>query len=909
MFGTKRLKKKSQSVDVTAPGYNPLAAEAQEAPQASKLIPVTNTATSEEEQNNTTNSQRRNPRRSELRRYCTIDTGQKKNPDKKDGRRMSFQKPKGTIEYTVESRDTLNSIALKFDTTPNELVQLNKFFSRAVVPGQILYVPDPEYVSSAESSPSLSPISPLSPTSSEAEFDKATVNDPDGLQRNEAATSPAYACFRPARVVSSTSEEEEAFTEKFLKINCKYMTYGKGSVNGVLLVTPNNIMFDPHKTDPMVQENGCEEYGIMCPMEEVMSAALYKEIVDSKIKDSLPIDVEPLSVRDLCHFKKITRSSTDEMDSRVRDAGNDSASTAPRSTEESLSEDVFTESELSPICEELVSSDELRQDKSSGASSESVQTINQTSAECLTIISDSTDVPSDLKSSVDLPVSDSGFVTHIVGSETVEMAIQEGEDTVGEKVTDAHQPSLQEMQSSKGCGTDVDVVIDQDSTLEKTHKRECEIKEQCLLCEDITDSQKKETITKGKLVKELTRDSDIDVEELRELWRIHTMQQTKQQRENMQQDSQKEIKHKMEVAEDGQVEVIGSALMKEKRRHRSHKFLCLRVGKPMRKTFVSQASALMQQYAQRDKKHEYWFAVPHERTEHLYGFFIQWSPETYSEDTGESIREPGFIVVKKNEEPETGDCTNEAASREWEEMSRLWYGKKGRKHQPINHKYTLVVSVAEYHRRIDALNSEELRTLCRRLKITREDLNSKQATNIKTDLEPEAFRPNLSDPSELLQSDQIEKLTKHLPPRTIGYPWTLVYSTAKHGMSLKTLYRTMLGLDTPVLMVIKDSDGQVFGALASEPFKVSDCFYGTGETFLFTFSPDFEVFKWTGDNMFFIKGDMDSLAFGGGGGEFALWLDGDLYHGRSHSCKTFGNHTLSKREDFIIQDIEIWAFE
>ncbi|XP_050796700.1 oxidation resistance protein 1 isoform X6 [Gopherus flavomarginatus] len=783
------------------------------------------------------------------------DTGQKKNPDKKDGRRMSFQKPKGTIEYTVESRDTLNSIALKFDTTPNELVQLNKFFSRAVVPGQILYVPDPEYVSSAESSPSLSPISPLSPTSSEAEFDKAT--DRDGLQRKEAAASPAYACFRPARVISSTSEEEEAFTEKFLKINCKYMTYGKGAVSGVLLVTPNNIMFDPHKSDPMVQENGCEEYGIMCPMEEVMSAALYKEIVDSKIKDSLPVDVEPLSVRDLCHFKKITGSNTDEMDSRVRDTGNDSTSTAPRSTEESLSEDVFTESELSPICEELVSSDELRQDKSSGASSESVQTINQTSAECLTIISDSTDVHKDLKSSVDLPVNDSGFVTHIMGSETVEMAIQEGEDTVREKVTDAHQQSLQDMQPSKECGTDVDVVLDQDSTLEKTHKRESVIKEECLPCEDIKDSQKKETITKGKLVKELTRDSDIDVEELRELWKIHTMQQTKQQRENMQQDSQKEIKQKMEIAADGQVE--GSAPMKEKRRHRFHKFLCLRVGKPMRKTFVSQASASMQQYAQRDKKHEYWFAVPHERTEHLYAFFIQWSPEMYSEDTGESIREPGFVVLKKNEEPETGDCTNEAASREWE--------------------------------------------------ITREDINPKQATNIKTDLEPEAFRPNLSDPSELLQSDQIEKLTKHLPPRTIGYPWTLVYGTAKHGMSLKTLYRTMLGLDTPVLMVIKDSDGQVFGALASEPFKVSDCFYGTGETFLFTFSPDFEVFKWTGDNMFFIKGDMDSLAFGGGGGEFALWLDGDLYHGRSHSCKTFGNHTLSKREDFIIQDIEIWAFE
>lgn len=37
---------------------------------------------------------------------------------------------------------------------------------------------------------------------------------------------------------------------------------------------------------------------------------------------------------------------------------------------------------------------------------------------------------------------------------------------------------------------------------------------------------------------------------------------------------------------------------------------------------------------------------------------------------------------------------------------------------------------------------------------------------------------------------------------------------------------------------------QVFGALASEPFKVSDGFYGTGETFLFTFNPEFEVMIW-----------------------------------------------------------------
>ncbi|KAM9626310.1 oxidation resistance protein 1 isoform 6-T6 [Trichechus inunguis] len=775
------------------------------------------------------------------------NTGQKKILDKKDGRRMSFQKPKGTMEYTVESRDSLNSIALKFDTTPNELVQLNKLFSRAVVTGQVLYVPDPEYVSSVESSPSLSPISPLSPTSSEAEFDKTT--NPDVIHQKEATPSSTFTGIRPTRVVSSTSEEEEAFTEKFLKINCKYITSGKGTVSGVLLVTPNNIMFDPHKTDPLVQENGCEEYGIMCPMEEVMSAAMYREILDSKIKESLPTEIEQLSVRDFCHLKKMTRSNPDEIDSRVRDIGNDSASTAPRSTEESFSEDVFTESELSPIREELISSVEPWQDKSSDVSSESVQTVSQTATERVAVISESASIPGHLKFNSGHSTNEVGTLSHKTDLNNVEMAIKEGY-----QVTD----NFQEISGPEEQSTSIKGNGDQNVLLAENSLHQGEGEKESMPYAEVTEFKQKQTVNKGKLGKEQNRDSETEVEELRKLWKTHTMQQTKQQRENIQQVSQKEIKHKIAAA-DGHVE--GSALLKEKRRHRLHKFLCLRVGKPMRKTFVSQASATMQQYAQRDKKHEYWFAVPQERTDHLYAFFIQWSPEMYAEDTGEYTREPGFIVVKKIEESETNeDSTNEAAAKEWEIT-------------------------------------------------TRENINSKQVTPLKADLESESFRPNLSDPSELLQPDQIEKLTKHLPPRTIGYPWTLVYGTGKHGTSLKTLYRTMTGLDTPVLMVIKDSDGQIFGALASEPFKVSDGFYGTGETFVFTFCPEFEVFKWTGDNMFFIKGDMDSLAFGGGGGEFALWLDGDLYHGRSHSCKTFGNYTLSKKEDFFIQDIEIWAFE
>jgi len=352
------------------------------------------------------------------------------------------------------------------------------------------------------------------------------------------------------------------------------------------------------------------------------------------------------------------RSHTDEIDSRARDAGNDSASTAPRSTEESLSEDVFTESELSPIREELVSSDELRQDKSSGASSESVQTVSQSGVECLTAISESTNTPDHLK-------SDPGHSTNEVGTTSLKTVLDNLERATKE---DQATDNFQEIPGPKEQSTSIKGNTDQDFPLNENSLHQEEGKKESMPCGEAADFKQKQTVNKGKQGKEQNQDSETEVEELRKLWKIHTMQQTKQQRENIQQVSQKEIKHKIATAD-----IEGSALLREKRRHRLHKFLCLRVGKPMRKTFVSQASATMQQYAQRDKKHEYWFAVPQERTDHLYAFFIQWSPEIYAEDTGEYTREPGFIVVKKIEESEPNeDSSNEAAAaREWEVRRKM----------------------------------------------------------------------------------------------------------------------------------------------------------------------------------------------------------------------------------------------
>ncbi|NXG78178.1 TLDC2 protein, partial [Baryphthengus martii] len=153
----------------------------------------------------------------------------------------------------------------------------------------------------------------------------------------------------------------------------------------------------------------------------------------------------------------------------------------------------------------------------------------------------------------------------------------------------------------------------------------------------------------------------------------------------------------------------------------------------------------------------------------------------------------------------------------------------------------------------------------------------------------------------------LPQLGPHLPPRLAQQPWQLLYCTRLDGFSLQTLYRSRGQPGSPALLLIRDTMAQAFGAFSASTIHCSTGFYGTGETFLFSFSPVLKVFKWTGRNNFFVKGDVDLLMIGGGSGRFGLWLDGDLHHGGSQPCETFDNETLSSREEFCVQDLEVWG--
>lgn len=81
------------------------------------------------------------------------------------------------------------------------------------------------------------------------------------------------------------SEEDPVVVQRFLKLNVRHITDGQGVVGGVLLVTPNAVMFDPNVSDSLVIEHGPEAYGVIAPMEFIVNAAIFNDIAHMRVGD------------------------------------------------------------------------------------------------------------------------------------------------------------------------------------------------------------------------------------------------------------------------------------------------------------------------------------------------------------------------------------------------------------------------------------------------------------------------------------------------------------------------------------------------------------------------------------------------------------------------------------------------
>ncbi|XP_018485526.1 uncharacterized protein LOC108856259 isoform X1 [Raphanus sativus] len=168
----------------------------------------------------------------------------------------------------------------------------------------------------------------------------------------------------------------------------------------------------------------------------------------------------------------------------------------------------------------------------------------------------------------------------------------------------------------------------------------------------------------------------------------------------------------------------------------------------------------------------------------------------------------------------------------------------------------------------------------------------------------------LTESSAFISANLFEFLHACLPNIVRGCKWILLYSTLKHGISLRTLLRRSADLPGPCLLVAGDKQGAVFGAMLECPLRTTPKrkYQGTNQTFMFTtIYGQPRIFRPTGANRYYYMCMNELLAFGGGG-SFALCLDEDLLKATSGPSETFGNECLASSTEFELKNVELWGF-
>nr|XP_018899284.1 PREDICTED: nuclear receptor coactivator 7 isoform X4 [Bemisia tabaci] len=947
-----------------------------------------------------------------------------------------------TTNYTVEPLDTLASVAARFDSTPSELAILNKTRTSSVIfPGQVIKVPDKskkkEHKQSSSDGNTVEEgfeeeSSEAGSTKDQDESDstRRLSSDKDTAQEQE-EESDMLDSLRPSspkphlEQVKAPSargiRSSPASVERFLKINVKHITDGQGVVSGVLLVTPNAVMFDPNVMDTLVMEHGSESYAVIAPMEFVVNAAIYHDIAHMRVghtdqqhsltkSDSAkpeiyylnrtvaePVEnveptegetkpeVEATNLADSLDSDKHDsllvkdetllelRSSTDDEEETGSVCSCNQTQREGGAFPKAFDRDLVTPTNLSTPGDKN-SSPSCLGNATTPTAQENTSEVSTDSRKNSTDDTQSGFVGEDpeviirsleerRKSSLDhhwaVPINKAPSVESNKDGENLDQVSEEfgapTDDSLESQLTkqschdsgiDIRDPAALPLPTvKKAVYSDADILLssdndfvppipvipDHDFSRKKTNSVSFSLEDNKENTESnkTDETDKHQESKKNKMLKRLsyplswmegTFSGEKDEKEsslpssaessshpssstshsssvFSKVFSRRSSVSTfiRSQHHNSRSDSKDSVKslpkldYRSMVSVDDMPELFVSVdihaplfpqlekLELIPRPARSCEdpplYLRLRMGKPKDKK-IPKSSHIMS-YGKKKMRPEYWFSVPRNRVDDLYRFLMVWVPHLYGDLDEETVSSRGYELVDSDTEL-------------WEDGSESPEHSLGK------------------HRRESGDDGALARESWEVLSMTdelRRALYANSAGSLDLDTPPD-----LIGVTEILSEEHRKQLCRHLPARAEGYMWTLVFSTSQHGFSLNSMYRKMSRIESPILLVIQDTEGNVFGALTSCALKVSDHFYGTGESLLFTFCPEFQVFNWTGDNMYFIKGNNESLAIGAGDGKFGLWLDGDLYQGRTEPCNTYGNEPLSPQQDFVVKTLECWAF-
>ncbi|CAH0475853.1 unnamed protein product [Peronospora belbahrii] len=186
---------------------------------------------------------------------------------------------------------------------------------------------------------------------------------------------------------------------------------------------------------------------------------------------------------------------------------------------------------------------------------------------------------------------------------------------------------------------------------------------------------------------------------------------------------------------------------------------------------------------------------------------------------------------------------------------------------------------------------------------------SKNKSSFDLKLDDSNFK--LLDTSRILTREHVAHIGNALPITSQLCRWYCIYSVASNGSALET-FLLLAKRQRPTLLVIKDAEGNVFGGFASDEWHHAFHYYGTGESFLFSFASssavgEFMKYPWSRKNSYFMLCSDESLIMGGGG-NFGLFLDSDLSSGTSGACETFDSPPLTPSQQFSCVQLELWGF-
>ncbi|XP_064077057.1 oxidation resistance protein 1 isoform X5 [Vanessa tameamea] len=900
-------------------------------------------------------------------------------------KRLPPPPPIKTTTYTVRDRDTLTSLAARFDTTPSELTKLNRLATQFIFPGQTLLVPDKRKDGDKDSD---------GPSESGDNTSESTQGAPsEPAQEKEILDS-----LRP---VSPEAPTSSSAPQRFLKINVRHITDGQGVVSGVLLVTPNAVMFDPNVSDTLVMEHGPESYGVIAPMEYVVNAAIFYDIAHMRTHGP-DHNAHKAEQAEIYYMNKSEHSPgkdsllvKDETFPELQAAGGAGAGDAGADGERPASLDAeerggaafpkaFDRDLVTPTPLQQLTTEERRKsllDHHWAIPSKDRMSIDQ---------------GSEVSSSADHGKEESLEASIAEGSEAersgsvAEGAEGEVEEPRGDAAhlvklsyhdsgIDIRDPLLHvNTANSKKVYSDADIVLSADWVppvcLPRTEpplsapplgENERAPRKPAAVSFSLDGTQKEDPgkpDKKNKMLKRLSyplswvegltgeapqgsqsdslpssADTQNSTSVFSKVFNSSPMNLvefgtglflSKTPSEEAPGDvlsgrsslggfgrsqtkpssaTQPRLDYRSMVSVDDMPDLFASfdKLIPRPARPSDDPplYLRLRMGKPAGRP-LPRSTPLMS-YGRKRMKPEYWFGIPRNRVDDLFKFLTHWVPERYG--PLRDVAAHGYELIDSDTEWDDDDAKPGQKERS---------GSTGDV-SDITRESWEVLSMSDELRR--ALYSS--------------------GASVDMEFSP----PDLIGTSEIFTMEHREKLCGVLPARAQGYMWSLAFSTSQHGFSLASMYRKMQRVDSPVLLVIQDTDNNVFGALTSCAFRPSEHFYGTGESLLFSFqrveerrrsqpSPDdgqkedkdeikddkddetesiktkFKYWGWTGDNMYFIRGSNDNISIGAGDGKFGLWLDGDLYLGRTQRCTTYGNEPLTTREDFIVKIMECWTF-